>query len=111
MIIDFNNIEEEKVMNFKGGEGALLTRNYVDQDNRIMLSQLEPGASSGYHKHNGNCEIVYILEGEATFIYDDKQETVKAGQIHYCPDGHSHSMVNNTDKEVKYLAIVPALHR
>lgn len=111
MIIDFNDIKEEKVMNFKGGAGELDTRNYVDSDNRIMLSRLKPGASSGYHKHDGNFEVVYILEGEATFVYDDKEEVAKAGQVHYCPNGHCHSMINKTDKDVVYFALVPVINK
>ena len=111
MVIDFNNIKEEQIMNFKGGEGELDTRNFIDSDNKIMMSRLKPGASSGYHKHEGNCEVVYIVEGEATFSYDDKEEVVKAGQVHYCPDGHSHSMINKTDKDLVYFALVPTLKK
>ncbi len=111
MLIDFCKIKEEKIQNFKGGEGELDTRNFIDNDNKIMMSRLKPGASSGLHKHEGNCEIVYVVEGEATFIYDDKKEVVKAGQVHYCPDGHTHSMKNNTDKDLVYFAIVPQLQK
>lgn len=111
MVIDFKNIKEEKIMNFKGGEGELDTRNFVDKDNRIMMSILKPGASSGYHKHDGNWEIVYIVDGEATFVYDDKEEVVRAGQVHYCPNGHSHSMINKTDKDLVYFAVVPVLNK
>ena len=111
MEIDFNKIKEEKIINFKGGEGELSTRNFIDQDNKIMMSRLAPGASSGYHKHEGNCEIVYIVEGEATFIYDEKEEVVKAGEVHYCPNGHSHSMINKTTKDLVYFAIVPTLYK
>ncbi len=111
MVIDYSRITEEKIMNFKGGEGELLTRNFIDSDNKIMMSTLKPGASSGYHKHEGNCEIVYIVEGEATFIYDDNEEVVKAGGVHYCPEGHSHSMINRTTNDLVYFAIVPTLGR
>ena len=46
MIIDFSNIGQETLMNFKGGEGELLTCNYVDSKNKIMMSCLKPGAST-----------------------------------------------------------------
>ena len=54
MIIDFNNIKEQALQNFKGGNGELDTRNYVDDKCKIMLSHLKPGANSGYHKHEGS---------------------------------------------------------
>ena len=110
MVIDFDNIKEENIMNFKGGHGELLTRNYVDGKCKIMMSCLRPGASSGLHRHDGNSEIAYVVSGTATFHYDGKVETVAEGQVHYCPEGHSHYMENNTNVDLQYLAIVPEHH-
>ncbi len=42
MIIDFKDIEETKIMGFKGGQGELDTRNYVDEKVKIMKSILKP---------------------------------------------------------------------
>lgn len=111
MIIDFNSIQEETIKNFKGGEGEILTRYFADKDNKIMLSVLKPGASSGYHKHKGNCEAIYIIKGEVTFTFDGKKEIAKAGQTHYCPDGSSHSMKNETNEDAIYFAIVPNINK
>lgn len=109
MIIDFEKIKEEVLNNFKGGEGELDTRNFVDENNKIMLSKLKPGASSGYHVHEQNCEIVYIISGEGYFKYDNTTERITAGKVHYCPKGHGHSMVNDGKDELVYFAIVPEL--
>lgn len=110
MIIDFNAIPEEAILNFKGGQGELRTRNFIDEKCKIMMSSLAPGASSGLHTHEQNCEIVYILSGEAYFDYDGQRERVKAGDVHYCPMGHAHYMVNDSTSPVSYLAIVPEHH-
>ena len=110
MIIDFENIKEEAVMNFKGGKGELDTRNFVDQKNKIMMSRLKPGASSGYHKHEHNSEIVYIISGTGHFVYDGSKEKICAGSIHYCPMGHSHAMFNDGKDDLIYFAIVPEHH-
>lgn len=107
MIIDFEKINEESVMNFKGGEGQLDTRNFVDSANKIMMSRLKPGASSGYHTHENKSEIVYIISGVGHFRYDDTTENVKAGDVHYCPMGHSHAMFNDGTDDLVYFAIVP----
>lgn len=106
MIIDYKNIVEETITNFRGGNGDLVTRNYIDGNAKIMKSILKPGASSGYHKHEGNCEIVYILSGKGHFRYDDTTEYFQAGDVHYCPDGHSHAMFNDGDEDLVYFAIV-----
>ena len=110
MLIDPDKIEETALMNFKGGEGELDTRNFVDAKNKIMFSRLKAGASSGMHQHVQNSEIVYIVKGVATFLYDDEIETVMAGQVHYCPEGHRHSMLNKTDEDLVYFAVVPEHH-
>lgn len=106
MIINFEEIAESSVIAFKGGKGELLSRNYDDGKCKIMMSCLKPGASSGLHTHEGNCEIVYVISGVATFHYDGNTETARAGQVHYCPEGHSHYMENNTNEDLRYLAIV-----
>lgn len=110
MIIDYCKIEEEKLQNFKGGNGELDTRNFIDEKNKIMMSRLKPGANSGYHKHEMNSEIVYIISGEGHFKYDDTEEKFHAGDVHYCPMGHSHAMYNDGDEDLVYFAIVPEHH-
>lgn len=106
MIIDFDEIKEVHQMNFKGGKGLLDTRNYVDAEAKIMYSTLRPGASSGLHRHEGDCEIVFVISGVATFVYDGHEEVCRAGQCHYCPNGHSHYMENRTDHDLVYFAVV-----
>lgn len=70
MIIDFEKIAEIHIEKFKGGEGALDTRNYFDDKVKIMYSTLRPGASSGLHTHERNCEIIFLISGTLTFHYD-----------------------------------------
>ena len=110
MVIDFDEIAEVHQMNFKGGNGPLDTRNYTDDKVKIMYSTLRPGASTGLHTHEQNCEIIYVISGVATFHYDGEVETCRAGQCHYCPMGHSHFMENNTDHALLYFAVVPEHH-
>ena len=64
MIIDFNEIQEVANPQFKGGEGDTMFRTYNDGQNKIMCGRLEPGCSIGYHSHETNSEIIYILGGE-----------------------------------------------
>lgn len=107
MIIDYNNIEEEHIEKFKGGEGCIFTRNFIDSENKIMQSRLKPHSSSGYHTHEGTSEIVYIISGTGYFMYDGQREDFHAGDVHYCPMGHGHAMHNDGEEDVVYFAIVP----
>lgn len=106
MVIDSNKLQEEKVERFKGGEDYVLNRCFEDKDNKIVKSILPPNCSSGLHPHTNGCEILYMLKGSAIFSYDDKQERVFAGQVHYCPKGHKHSMLNDTNENIEYFTIV-----
>lgn len=107
MILDFNKIEETIASNFKGGEKEMAIRAYADEKNRIMINKLVPGASVGQHTHEGSSEIIYILEGRGKVIYDGEEMRIEKGQIHYCPDGHSHSLINDSEKDLVFFAVVP----
>ncbi len=110
MVIDFEKIAQSSIFGFKGGNGELLSRNFSDEKIKIMYSTLRPGASTGLHTHEGNSEVIFVISGTATFHYDGETEQVQAGQVHYCPIGHSHYMENLTDLDLVYFAIVPEHH-
>ena len=107
MIIDFNAMEETILHHFKGGEGDTIARLYTDELGKIMAGMLKPGCSIGLHTHDTSSEVIYILRGKAFFLYDDGTEETAAGGCHYCPKGHSHSMINRSDEDLVYFAVVP----
>ena len=110
MKLDFNDLEVNVATSFKGGEGEYVSRRFVDENNKIMLGRLEPGSSIGYHSHDENSEIMYFLEGEATVLTPEGEEKVLPGQVHYCPKGSSHSLVNHGTEPLVFLAVVPEHH-
>jgi mannose-6-phosphate isomerase-like protein (cupin superfamily) len=107
MIIDFSKITEKRLPEFKGGKKEFIAKMQVDELTKIMYGKLEPGASIGMHTHESNSEIIYILSGQADFLYDEGTEQTKAGGCHYCPKGHSHSMINNGTEDLIFFAVVP----
>lgn len=106
MIINFDAIEEQVIPNFKGGEKAFRTHMYTDGACKIMRASLEPGASIGVHTHETDSEIIFMLKGTGTVLYDDGSETLSAGSCHYCPKGHSHSLCNESDETIEFYAVV-----
>ena len=72
-----------------------------------MYGRLEPGASIGLHTHETSSEIIYLLEGRGKVLLADGEERVAAGQCHYCPKGHTHSLVNDSDADLVFFAVVP----
>lgn len=107
MIIDFDSMEEKVLPNFKGGEKEMATKMFFDGMNRIMRARLVPGASIGMHTHDAGSEIIFITEGRGCVIYDGERIALKAGDVHYCPKGHTHSLINDSDAELRFSAVVP----
>ena len=108
MVIDFNKIDEVANPQFKGGEGDTMFRTFNDGMNKIMRGRLGVGCSIGYHSHEANSEMIFILSGEALCRYDEGEEWLSVGQCHYCPKGHSHALINASSSEpLVFFAIVP----
>lgn len=111
MIIDFNDLPEQHLEAFKGGQKEYVARMFTDSRVKIMRGHLEPGASIGLHTHEGNSEIIFMLNGRGHVIYDDTTETLLPGQAHYCPMDHAHSLINNSDAPLDFFAVVPEHHQ
>ena len=107
MIIDFKNMEEKVMPNFCGGEIALNAKMVIDERNKILCGRLEPGASIGLHTHETSSEIIYVLQGKGKVLCDGEYEAVEAGLCHYCPKGHAHSLINDSEADLLFFAVVP----
>lgn len=107
MKIDFKNMEAAVLPNFKGGEKEMVAKMYVDEHNRIMKSRLMPGASIGTHCHDTSSEIIYILSGTGKVICEGVEESMQAGDCHYCPKGQTHTLINNGTDDLIFFAVVP----
>ncbi len=108
MIIRHQEIETSRLENFKGGEKHLEARMYFDGTNRILTrAVLIPGASIGMHTHDDSCEVIFILEGRGSIIEEGEKKAVQAGDCLYCPKGGTHSLVNDSDADLVFCAVVP----
>lgn len=107
MIIDFESLELKAIPNFKGGENVFKANMFTDDHGIVMKATLEPGVSVGYHQHIDSGEIVYVLSGEAKLLYNDTESRLKAGMVHYCSKGNSHSIINDTNENFQMFCVVP----
>lgn len=106
MKINFDAIETQIIPQFKGGKGDFIVKMFSDESGKILFGTLEPGSEIGYHKHEGNAEIIYILSGKGKCLCDDGEEVLSAGDCHYCPEGHSHALINNDVENLEFFAVV-----
>ena len=107
MKVEFSQLEETVIPNFMGGEGHIRARMRVDSNGKIMHGVLEPRCSIGMHTHETSSEIIYILSGTGKALYDDGVDLLAIGDCHYCPKGHSHSLINDGTEPLEFFAVVP----
>lgn len=107
MLFDLKNETPEVLPNFKGGEKEFIAKIHFDRLNKIIHGTLPPGATIGKHTHEGDSEIIYILSGTGEVFYDGDIIPLEAGQCHYCPKRHTHSLINNSEADLVFFAVVP----
>lgn len=107
MLIDFNAIPETVIPHMRGGEKEVRAHMYVDDLGKIMRGKLIPGASIGLHVHETSSEILYILSGKGKVLYEGTEEPLAPGTCHYCPKGKGHSLINDGDEDLEFLAVIP----
>jgi uncharacterized cupin superfamily protein len=72
------------------------------------VTTLEPGAwSSQRHWHEGEDELVVVLEGEATLVEDDGETVMRAGDIAVFPKGvpNGHHLINRSAEPCRLIAV------
>jgi len=108
MKINFKALEWKHLENFKGGTGILKMQSYTDGTNKMLHLIFDPGVSLGVHTHTEDCEIFYIIGGTGTITDDGEAHVLQAGDCYYCPKGHSHGIVNDSDAPLELFAVLPA---
>ncbi len=98
----------------EGGEGKLILNSMINDsttpENLRMYShaELEPGASVGYHVHEGECELYYILSGSGEYDDNGKTCAVSAGDVTYTPSGMGHGIKNTGSTPLSFIALIIA---
>lgn len=70
---------------------------------RLTLGQ---GCSIGFHEHNQEEEIYYILEGEGVFTENGIETIVRAGDATLTGNGTGHSIRNDSQEPLVLMAVV-----
>jgi uncharacterized cupin superfamily protein len=77
------------------------------------LCVVPPGKKAWpYHFHHANEELFVILAGEGTLRLPEGRRSVRAGDVIACPPGpaHAHQLINNSEAELRYLAVSTMIH-
>ena len=110
MLIGFDQMKEVHEVGSKGGEGDNHLRIFADDFCRIVRGRLAAGAYVGLHTHEKDSEMIYILSGHGKILYQGEYLPLQPGDCHYCPMGHAHSLINDSDADLTFFAVVPELN-
>lgn len=96
----------------RGGDGVVEITNFatsaeLNEKGRLFGKiTLNPGCGIGYHVHETDSELFYILSGTAEYDDNGETKTVSAGDVTVCPAGTGHSIKNNSDQVVELVAVI-----
>lgn len=71
----------------------------------IIREKMPPGTEETPHFHGKAQQFFFILSGVATFVMDNKTETVSAHEGLHIPPGMKHQIRNNGTEELHFLVI------
>lgn len=71
--------------------------------NRVHLN---PGSSIGYHIHEQDAELFYILSGSGVYSDNGTKVEVRAGDLAICETGHGHSIANTGEDALEFIAVI-----
>lgn len=105
-------IIESKTENFKGGAGAVRSREILapgemgGHGRKFSFTELPPGASIGTHAHAGDSETYYILKGTARYNDNGAWTDAAAGDVLHCADGERHGIENSGGGPLQFIALI-----
>lgn len=97
----------------QGGPGQISARKLANCDadlwnkgKLLNVITLEPGSGVGYHVHEGDGEVYYIIEGSAEYNDNGKVVAVNEGDVTFTFPGEGHAITNTGDVDLKFLALI-----
>ena len=105
-------IIEQSTVSVSKGKGKifithLLTpKEMVGKCEMFASVRIPAGASLDVHRHVGNNETYYILQGKALYTDNGKTYEVKAGDTTFCADGDTHGIETLGDEDLIFIALI-----
>jgi len=111
MIIKNENQRNEVKIKMREGIGKVQLQHVVESEklNHSRLFSkitLKKDCSIGEHTHIKETEYYYIIKGEGVVTEKEGSFNVKAGDVVITGDQESHSIINNKDEDLEFLAVI-----
>ena len=96
----------------QNGKGTIEKRTFLENEDAagagrlFAIMTIQPGDSIGYHSHQNEYEVYYILKGRAKIVDDGETYELEEGDMMQCKSGSSHSIENVGEGPLEHLALI-----
>jgi len=88
----------------------LITKEIGAENFAMRLFELEPRGYSPFHSHPWEHEV-FILEGEGLVVGEGEEKRFRTGDVIFIPPNEKHQFKNSAKKTVKFLCLIPYMHK
>ena len=112
MIKKAADMQTEYRPNMRDGNGTVeltsfATPEELNNKGRLCANiTLKPGCSIGYHVHEADSELFYLMKGQVLYNDNGTECTLTAGDVMICPAGTGHSIANNGEEDAEVIAVI-----
>jgi mannose-6-phosphate isomerase-like protein (cupin superfamily) len=97
----FNGVGEITVRSLANNDAELNNKGRVFGHTTVY-----PGSEIGYHVHNGDEELYYILSGRGRYNDNGTMTEVGPGDVTICPAGQGHGIACIGDEPIEMIALI-----
>ncbi len=106
---DCKKVYNEKM---RGGNGTVEITNFatpeeLNNKGRLFANiTLNPGCGIGFHIHENESELFYVMKGEVLYNDNGTECVQSAGDVMICPAGTGHAITNNSQEVAEVFAVI-----
>lgn len=106
---DCKKVYNEKM---RGGNGTVEITNFatpeeLNSKGRLFANiTLNPGCGIGYHVHEAESELFYVMKGEVLYNDNGDEHVLSAGDVMICPAGSGHAIACNGEEIAEVCAVI-----
>ena len=96
-----------------GGDGYIITRKLINTSDELngngrLFSHITiaPHSGIGFHMHEGDTEIYYVLSGKAEYNDNGTIVPIGPGDVTFTPSGTGHGINNPNDEPQDIIALI-----
>jgi mannose-6-phosphate isomerase-like protein (cupin superfamily) len=102
-VVDINKVEPERKTPPRSSWILVSEKTVGSRNLALGVNETEPGSMVPEHLHESEEEVMLFLEGEGTFVTEDREIPIKPGICIYNPPGSKHKIINTGTTKLKFV--------